>query len=354
MALAQTPVQDASARLLGVLGEYERVVIVMHDNPDPDAIASGWGLKVLIDETLSIPTRVIGGGAVVRAENSHMVDLLRPPIELVDDFQSDDDTATVLVDCGVDATNHFLTRRNITPVGIIDHHNNGGDHSEVAFVDIRVDVAASATIVASYLREQDVEPGAKLATAMLYAIGTETCAFESHYSSLDRSILPWLTESGDPELQAEIKNAPIARSYFADMLLAIQKTFLYEDAALCFLPRAKGAEIVGEVADLLIRCDVVRRVLCGAVIDGDMLVSARTRLKSDDAAELIRVTMDGLGGAGGHSHRAGGKISDVGESASTIEQLCGQLRERWLDACGITRRRGTRLIAKRDIIEHLD
>ena len=46
----------------------------------------------------------------------------------------------------------------------------------------------------------------------------------------------------------------------------MQRTFIYDDAALCFLQRASGAEIVGEVADLLVRGRGIRRVLCAAII----------------------------------------------------------------------------------------
>lgn len=342
-----------SARLLDVLSDYERILVVMHDNPDPDAIAAGWGVRVLIQETSGKPVRVIGGGAIVRAENRHMVELLQPPIELVDDVRVDDNTAAILVDCGAEATNHLLTETGVEPVAIIDHHVNGTPSASASYEDIRPDVAASVSIVASYLQEQQLEPGARLATAMLYAIRSETCGYETHYSPLDRAILPWLTERGDPAMLAEIESAPLARDYFGDLLLALQSTFLYDEAALCFLPRAAGAEIVGEVADMLIRCESIRRVLCAAIIGDDLLLSARTQPGSGSAVHLLLKTVEGIGGAGGHVHRAGGKISGVGRGAKVAEELHDQLRSRWLAACGVTRKRGTRLIAKREIVENL-
>ena len=62
-------------------------------------------------------------------------------------------------------------------MAVIDHHPTGRD-SQLLFQDIRTDAAASASIAASYLREQQVEPGMKLATAILYAIRTETCGMK--------------------------------------------------------------------------------------------------------------------------------------------------------------------------------
>jgi nanoRNase/pAp phosphatase (c-di-AMP/oligoRNAs hydrolase) len=342
-----------SDRFLNALSSFEQFLIVMHDNPDPDAIATGWGISTLIERTLDRSVRLIGGGAIVRAENRHMVDLLNPPIELVDDMEVPDGTATILVDCGLAATNHILTRKELRPVAIIDHHTNGVNGVRLTFRDIRPKVAASATIAASYLREQHLEPGFKLATAMQYAIHTETRGCETYHSRLDRSILTWLTERSEPGLLAEIECAPLTREYFGDLVLAMQSTMIYDDTGLCFLPRANSPEIVGEVADLLIRCVGIRRILCAAIVGNDMLISARTEEGAGVAADLLQGTLQGLGGSGGHSHRAGGKIGGVGSGSVGVDEAYEQLRRRWLDACGVQRQRGTRLVAKREIIENL-
>jgi len=352
MTRTQIAPQTKSEQLLAVLEEFDEFLIVMHDNPDPDAIASGWGLHVLIQELLNRPVRLIGSGAIVRAENRHLVELLEPPLELVDDVEVTSGTATILVDCNSEATNHLLTRKGIHPVAVIDHHVVGQTGSDAPFQDIRTEVAASATLVASYLREQGIEPGPKLAAAMVYAIRTETMGAETHHSDLDRRILPWLTERAEPALVADIENAPLKLAYFGDLLLAIQNTFIYDGVGLCVLPRADCAEIVGEVADLLIRCEIIERMLCAAVVGGDLVLSARTKKNAGSAVDLLVKTVEGLGGAGGHEHRAGGKISNV-SGATRGDELHDELRRRWLKACGVKRKRGSRLIPRREIVGNL-
>ena len=89
MSSSLTALQSKSDELLHVLRGYKRIFVVMHDNPDPDAIAAGWGVQVLIQEALGVAVRLVGGGAIVRAENRHMVDLLEPPIELLDHVDFD-------------------------------------------------------------------------------------------------------------------------------------------------------------------------------------------------------------------------------------------------------------------------
>lgn len=354
MPQTQKSSEPHSGNLLEVLSEYAEVVVVMHDNPDPDAIATGWGIEVLVRELLRKPVRVVAGGAIVRAENRHMVELLKPPIQLVNSVSVGAETAVILVDCGPEATNHLLTTQKMKPTAVIDHHTTETPRIWLKYADIRPDVAACATIAADYLREQQLEPGPELATAMLYAIRTETCGYETHYSQLDKSILPWLTESGEPALLADIENAPLKTDYFGDLLLALQSTFRYDDVGLCFLPRAAGVEIVGEVADMLIRCEDIRRVLCAAVVGDDLLFSARTETGYGNAASLLWTTLDGLGNAGGHPHRAGGKIPDIVKGSRLTDSLHDELRNRWLGACNVTRKRGTRLIPKREIVENLE
>ncbi len=307
----------------------------MHDNPDPDAIASGWAIGTIIEEKLGLGVRLVAGGAIVRAENRHMVDLLAPPVQLVINIDIPDNAAAVLVDCGLDADNQLLTRDGIEPVAVIDHHLTDQAPREIPFVDVRPDVAASATIAASYLREQSIEPGPKLATALTYAMRTETRGCEFRYSVLDHEMLVWLTRRAEPELLAEIESAPLEREYYADLAAALRATEIYHRTGYCLLPRAAGPEIVGEIADLLIRCKEVECVLCAALCDDDVVISARTEFQGMNAARLLRKTLAELGHCGGHRHRAGGKIAKVKQEPQIVADLCNELRRRWLAACGI-------------------
>ena len=336
--------QTRSDRLLHVVAAHDSILIVMHDNPDPDAIATGWCVKWLIHEKLGISARLVAGGAIVRAENRHMLKLLRPPVELVDDLDITGDTAAILVDCGYGAGNHLLAKERIQPVAVLDHHPPTGPRRRLPFRDVRTHVAASATIAASYLREQHVEPESRLATALLLAIRTETRGGELHYSRLDRSILTWLTERANPAHVAEIENAPLPLTYFSDLNQALGAAELYGDTAFCMLPAAAGSELVGEMADLLIRCEAIQRVLCAAFIEDECFVSVRTKQHGENAAELLRTALRGLGHGGGHLHRAGGKIHHTDKGTTSAGQLRSRLHAQWVNACGIEMWRSSPLI----------
>ena len=343
-----------SARLLEVLEPFPRVAVVTHDFPDPDAIAAGWAVAFLVKKQLGKPVRLIGGGTIVRAENRWMMDLLKPPLELVDEIDDAEGLGTVLVDCGPASGNHLLARRAMEPVVHIDHHASSvARGSGVKFRDVRPRAAATASIAAGYLREQQLVPGAALATAMLYAFKAETQGHETHYTRSDRAVFAWLTQHADLSKLAEIENAPLARAYFSDLVLALQSTFLYDDVAFALLPRAAGPETVAEVADLLVRCESIGRVFCGALVGHDLAVSVRTSPGAGNAGELAREVLAGLGDGGGHEHRGGGQVRAVSESGKLSSELVEKLRHRWLTACAIQQQRGTRLVAKREIIGNL-
>jgi hypothetical protein len=122
---------------------------------------------------------------------------------------------------------------------------------------------------------------------------------------------------------------------------------------MCLLPRAACAEIVGEVADLLIRCSAIRHVLCGAIVGDDLVLSARTEQDGPHATVLLQKTLEGLGGGGGHACRAGGKIAGVGHGEKTAYALQQELLTRWLAACGATGQSPRPLVPRWEIMANL-
>ncbi|HVR75041.1 MAG TPA: DHH family phosphoesterase [Planctomycetota bacterium] len=341
-----------SDKLLSALDRHESVTVVTHDNPDPDAIAAGWAVAFLVAEKLRKPAKLLASGVIVRAENLCMVKLLKPPLTLSDQ-PPDDGSALVLVDCVPSGSNHILSGTALRATAVIDHHQATRGGFQASFRDIRPRCIATTSIAASYLREQEVEAPTELVTALLYAIRTEMRGDCSPLSRAERGIVAWLSEHADHAKIGRIESAPLSRDYFADLLLAIQSTFVYEDAALCFLPRASGPEITGEVADLIARCDGVRQVLCGAAIDGVVLVSTRASRDGGDALALLKATLNGIGTCGGHRHRAGGKVVLKENTAKAVEDVQRAIREAWLAACKVDQQRGTRLVAKKEILEGL-
>jgi nanoRNase/pAp phosphatase (c-di-AMP/oligoRNAs hydrolase) len=338
-----------SHRLLRGLARYDEAVVLTHNNPDPDGIAAGWAVYALVRRLLPLPVRFLAGGQVSRAENRQMVESLGPPIELVDQFRPTSRCGVVLVDCSPQSSNHLLYEQSVAPLAVIDHHDAANSLDHVAVSDVRCDVVASASIATAYLYEQHLEPGRDLATGLFYAIRSELPGETSSFSRLDRFATSWLSQKADLGLLAKIETAPLPQTYYRDLALALHNVFRVGNSCVCLLPRADSAEIVAEVADLLIRCEGIDRVLCGAPLQDDLFVSVRTT-RGFDAAQLLRETLRDLGHGGGHTHRAGGRIPLP--TSGERDALQHRLLERWWHVCGVPGQAAERLVPESEIVEH--
>ena len=67
-------------RLLRAFRGRERVLVLTHDYPDPDSMASAVAIKRLVERRLSIEVEIGFGGIVGRAENRAMVKAVKCPI----------------------------------------------------------------------------------------------------------------------------------------------------------------------------------------------------------------------------------------------------------------------------------
>src|SRR5947208_16294802 len=86
------------ASLLQVLDRPGPLVILPHDNPDPDALASAAALKYLVAAFARKEAHIVLGGIVGRAENRAMLTYLNITLVPVGEVAFDGSTAVVLVD----------------------------------------------------------------------------------------------------------------------------------------------------------------------------------------------------------------------------------------------------------------
>ena len=67
--------RDRCTRLAEIMSGGGRLVIFLHDNPDPDSITAGLML-LRIAEQLQVRAQMVYGGKLARAENRTLVKLL--------------------------------------------------------------------------------------------------------------------------------------------------------------------------------------------------------------------------------------------------------------------------------------
>ena len=336
-----------ATELLTHLQPYEFVVIVTHDTPDADGIAASWAIKRLIDEETICETRIIAGGEILRRENRRMVELLEPPIEMLDEYFVVSNIGLIFVDCEPNSSRHLIDTQLFDPVAVIHHHalrNINDAHAPLPIVNVRTEVSSASAITASYLMELEIEPGEKLATALLYGIRSETRGCNPAHGVFDRSVLKWLMTRANLSMLGDIENAPLPSEYFGDFAQAMQSCMIYGNTAFCMLPRVSCPETIGEVADLLIRHEGLQRVLCAAVQNDRVLLSARTEPGGGNANALLGESIDGLGHAAGHTYRASAILAERTNDRQIANSLHDDLLKKWLKACSVCGIEGTTLV----------
>src|SRR4051812_24864008 len=112
------------------------LLIYMHDNPDPDALAAAMGLKRLVEHEVQLPATLALGGIVGRAENRAMVDVLRIPLTAIDELTPERFGVLAIVDSQPGTGNNSLPADRAVDI-VIDHHPARPESSSAPWCDIR-------------------------------------------------------------------------------------------------------------------------------------------------------------------------------------------------------------------------
>jgi nanoRNase/pAp phosphatase (c-di-AMP/oligoRNAs hydrolase) len=295
-----------AAGLLAVLLTTKKLLILPHDNPDPDSLAGAAALRSLLKHKLGkLP--VIGlSGIIGRSENRALVSVLDIPLVPVEALFPDFQGSVILIDTQPGRANNALPS-HITPVAVIDHHPDWENSGSVPFVDLRGGYGATSTILTEYLQEAEVPIDPRVATALFYGISSETQHLGRDTNPTDIVASQFLYPYVNKRLLSEIEHPPLSREYFRLVGQAVHNAVLYGDTVVTLLEAVPYPDAVAEVADFLLRLDSVKWSVCLAPYKDFFYVSLRTN-DANARAGLLLASILPSGMAGGHGMVAGGKI----------------------------------------------
>lgn len=319
-------------KLAAAVEGIEELLIVLHDDPDPDAIASGEALRYLLAQTHEIDGQLAYRGIIGRAENRALVDYLGIALLQLPEQGFDPEQSVAIVDTQPGAGNSPLPA-DYPALAVIDHHGERTD-AMATFFDVRPWIGASSTILTQYLRAAECKPPMKLATALFYGIKTDTKALSRDTSAADVAAYFYLLPFVEIDALVEIENAQVPAAYFRNLATAIAGARVYDDVVISSLGAMDYPDLAAEIADLFLRLEGVRWAICMGVYEGEVYLSVRTRSEDADAEALARAAVGDRGTAGGRNTLAGGQVSLDGENA---EEMVGEICKRVLDHLDIPR-----------------
>jgi nanoRNase/pAp phosphatase (c-di-AMP/oligoRNAs hydrolase) len=328
-----SPTPRKLAQLLELMADTSTMLIVLQDNPDPDAIASAMALRHLARTQADIQSSIAHGGIVGRAENLAMLRYLDLHLHPLSHIHFDRFDLVAAVDTQPGAGNNSLPP-SILPDIVIDHHPIRRPTHLALFKDIRSRYGATSTILYEYLCAAGIRPDLTLATALAYGIRSDTHELGRETTQADVAAYLALYPMANPRALSRIERGRVPPVYFAMLARAIQNARRFGNRMVTRIGQTHNPDMIGEVADLLLRCEGMDWVLCQGIFGKRALFSIRTSDPSANAGRVAHQVAGQRGSGGGHTVLAAGQIplaTGTREERRAVEEFIVQ---RFLRATG--------------------
>ena len=315
-----------------------KVAIFCHDNPDPDALASGLAMLELVEE-MGLEGSILHGGLIEHQQNRAMVQLLEIPTRrLILDWEVSDAIKDSEVIITVDF--HRPGANNILPVDcipniVIDHHTVE-DTVAADIVLVRSEFSSTSSLITSLLMSLNHQISTKTATALAFGIKTDTLGFTRDFNAVDLRALSWLNAFVDREIARSIEIPPRSQETLESFSNALNNRIKMDNNLLAPLLEMPNRDSLAQIADFLLPTEGIDTVVVYGVRRGRIILSARTKRRDIHIGKVLSSHWkDGL--AGGHRELAGGQIpfdvilGDVPEdldqaSINALEQMTEELK----------------------------
>jgi nanoRNase/pAp phosphatase (c-di-AMP/oligoRNAs hydrolase) len=274
--------------------DADRVLIVLHNDPDPDAMASGLALRNVLRRTKT--TAIIGAiQGVTRPENLRMLNLLDIHVESITAASLKEYDRVAMVDVQPHYFGGLIDRVDL----VIDHHPEQTGYTAV-FKDIRADYGSTSTILTEHLRAVDVNISERTATAMLYAIKSDTLFFNRQTNRVDLEAFSYLYPLSDAAMIRKMEGAEITSERLDYVMKAHQSGILRDQVFCACLGQTQREDFIPYVADFFLQLEDVKWTIIAGIVNDTIIISVRNLGYSKNAGELVRRLFSDIGSAGGH------------------------------------------------------
>lgn len=290
------------------LEKYNPITIQCHDNPDADALASGYGLYCYFKSRGHDVRLVYSGKNRIQKSNLRlMVEKLHLPVKYIKpSARQHTEGLLITVDCQYGAGN--VTGLPADTIAIIDHHQVEIEDVELSVIN--PNLGSCATLVWQLLSEEgyEVEDDHGLGTALYYGLYTDTNQFSELSSPLDldmRDAVPY-----DKSLISLFRNSNLSLKELEIAGIALIRSSYNDDYEFAVIgAKPCDPNILGLISDFLLQVDIVKTCVVFNASEDGFKFSVRSCIKEVNASELAAYLAEGIGSGGGHYEKAGGFIS---------------------------------------------
>ena len=322
--------QIMDVRKLIEICKGRHVYIQTHNFPDPDAIASAYGLSKLF-EHFGISSTIIYVGRIDKLSTTKMVETFGIELKSHDSIAEElrDDDYIICVDSQKNAGNILdVTGEEIAA---IDHHPTFVQ-VEYRYFDQRI-VGACATIITGYFKNLGIAPDVNTATALLYGIKMDTLQFVRGVTAEDIDAFKYLFDYIDAETLLKLEGNNMEYKDLQAYGAAIENVQLYGVAGFSKVDFACPDALIAILSDFILSLVEVEVAIVYSERDDGVKFSIRSERPSINAGEIARKALEGIGSGGGHAAMAGGFVSKeaYGNLGNYKDDV---IRDRFLEAMG--------------------
>jgi nanoRNase/pAp phosphatase (c-di-AMP/oligoRNAs hydrolase) len=285
-------------KLIEINQEAENVLILVQNDPDPDALASGLALRVLLGRNKQ--TAPIGAfGVVTRSENLNMIKLLDMTITEVNPVSLKGFSKIAMVD----VQPPYFKGLDIKADIVIDHHPCHEKY-EADFSDVRVHYGAASTILAEYLIDGGCKITQRLATALIYGIKTDTMFLDRDISPADIKAFTYLYPMANLNMLRQIEHPTLEYSEISSFVKALKNVKIVESMLFAHLGRVEKEDIIPRIADFCLQIGGAEWSFVSGIFNENIVCCIRNVGYVKHAGEMAKRAFGDIGSAGGHRSMA--------------------------------------------------
>jgi nanoRNase/pAp phosphatase (c-di-AMP/oligoRNAs hydrolase) len=278
----------------------DQVLVII--NADPDAIASAMAVKRLLWRKVA-GICISSINVIKRPDNLNMVRLLGAGLLPLDQIDAAKFTRFIIVDS---QPGHHPLFSPFKFTAVIDHHPDMG--STFPFKDIRPHYGATATMMTEYLKAAKIKPATKLATALFYAIKTDTHNFEQQTTAEDLRAFQFLFHHSDPYLVRKIEQSEIPFAFLKYFKTALENMKRRKQKLFVHLNHIENPDVCVLVADFLMRIETIGWCIVSGLYADRLIVVFRNDGIKKNAGSVAKKSFGSMGSAGGHKSMARAEI----------------------------------------------
>ncbi len=282
----------------------QKVYIQTHDFPDPDAVASAFGLQTYLSMN-NIQTKIVYCGVIQRYALKMMISSLEMKIYHESELSIDENDLIIIVD-------GCKWSKNVTDlpgfeIAIIDHHIVK-EPDDVPYIDIRDTYGACSTIITGYYKDDSLKIPPAVATTLMIGIGRDTELLTRKVTANDIDAYHYLHPFADIIMVNSFLRNNIQLSDFEYFSRSIKNLNVFNALGWCYFEEGCETNLMGILGDFLLSAHEIEFTILLAKNNEQISISIRNENHKWDAAKVIKMITKDIGAGGGHKEMAGGVI----------------------------------------------